>query len=82
LNTNKKGQVSIEFILGLLILLMIILLFLKTNITFKNKLETKINFNEYNQKICILKENYLDQKKGVLMNDSCTYQEKRANHGS
>jgi len=77
---SKNAQISIEFILSLLILLIIILLFLKTNISFKNKLETKINYNNYNENICVLKDIYLDQKEGVIINDSCkTYRERTSN---
>jgi uncharacterized protein (UPF0333 family) len=77
---SKNAQISIEFILSLLILLIIILLFLKTNISFKNKLETKINYNNYNESVCVLKNIYLDQKEGVIINDSCkTYRERTSN---
>ncbi len=79
---RENGQISIEFILSIFILLIIILLFLKTNISFKNKLETKINYDNYNQTTCILKETYLNQKEGVIINDSCKEQKERASNSS
>jgi len=79
---KQNGQISIEFILSIFILLIIILLFLKTNTSFKNKFETKINYDNYNQTICILKDTYLNQKEGVIIDDSCKEQRERTSNSS
>ena len=76
----RKGQVSIEFLLSLFILLIILALFIKTNIYFKNKLEEGINYNQYNEEVCSLKEVYLNQKEGKLIGDFCVT--KRASNDS
>lgn len=79
--THKlKGQVSIEFLLSLLLLIIILYLFISTNIKLKDKIE-KTNYNDYNLKICTIKKTKLIEENGSIYYDSCNKQE-GSNSGS
>jgi len=80
---NLRGQVSIEFLLSLLILLIVVSLFISTNLKLKDKLETKINYKEYNLKVCTLKQTKLMEENGVIKYDSCKPKtEERTSNGT
>ncbi len=73
-----KGQLSIEFVFSILLLLLIVYIFITTNIGFKNKLESSINYKDYNTKSCILKEQLLIENNGVIKNDECNYKKTKS----
>ncbi|MFA7576001.1 MAG: hypothetical protein WCY27_01970 [archaeon] len=52
-------------------MLIVLSLFINLNINYKNKLETKINYKDYNNKICVIKNHILEKNNGVIANDSC-----------
>ncbi len=81
LTPKNKGQVSIEFLLSLLILIIIISAFININTKIKTKLETSINYNEYNLKVCVLKQAKLIEENGVINYDSCK-KEESSSYGS
>lgn len=66
----NKGQISFEFIMCILILLIIIGMFININLSLKEKYEEKTK-NNYNLKICMLKESYLEEKRGVIEDEIC-----------
>ena len=41
------------------------------NVSFKNKLKTNINYKNYNQELCLIKQQVLTSQQGVIINDSC-----------
>lgn len=71
LQIKRKAQISIEFIFGILILLIIVYFFITMNVSFKNKLKTNINYKNYNQELCLIKQQVLTSQQGVIINDSC-----------
>jgi|GEM_PF-1664693 len=73
---GSNGQLSIEFLASLLLLLLIISMLITTNLNFKSKIENKINYKSYNEKMWLLEKKYLEENNGVANNGL----EKRADH--
>jgi uncharacterized protein (UPF0333 family) len=70
----NKAQISLEFMFAILLLLIILSLFISTNIFFNNKINQNINYDKYNTKYCEIKENYIIENNGEILNDKCKQQ--------
>ncbi|HPC09917.1 MAG TPA: hypothetical protein PLN85_02445 [archaeon] len=68
---SQKGQLSLEFMFCLVLLLIIVSLFVSVNLFFKEKLDTNINYTGFNTKLCSLKYNKLQSSNGFFINDVC-----------
>lgn len=65
-----KGQLSLEFIFCILIVLIVLFLFVRVNVYYKQTLE-KNDFQETNEIVCALKKEFIKINNGVLKNDKC-----------
>lgn len=68
---NRKGNLSLEFLLYLLIILLTLSLLITTNVYFKERLEEDINYKEINQQICFLKKIIVEKNNGEITDDVC-----------
>ncbi len=68
---SKKGNLSLEFLLCLLIILLTLSLLITTNVYFKERLEEDINYKDINQQICFLKKIVIEKNNGEITNDVC-----------
>jgi len=67
---SKKGIVSLEFLLAILVIILTLSILITINLYFKNKLENT-NYNNSNKEICYLKQIIIEKNNGVLKQNDC-----------
>lgn len=67
----RKGVVSLEFILCILIILITLSLLINVNLSFKKEIQENINYRNINKEICFLKSLIIEKNNGELLDDVC-----------